>query len=105
MSENSILYSGGTEKVLQIANQIDLLSEDFKNEYDKMYSMIEVELAAFWKGEDSEAFREKVGQKKIFFENMRETMCDYATFLRNTANAHEARAEDSLEQIDGKCDF
>ena len=105
MSGNSILYSEGTDKVIRIAAEIDSLSDDFNSEYNNMYSMIEGELSGFWKGEDSDAFRERVGEMKHFFDTMRETMCDYAAFLRNTANAHEARAEDSLKQIDNNCSF
>lgn len=102
---NSIRYSEGTGYILQIASQIDSLSDDFNNEYNKMYSMVEGELSSSWKGEDSDAFRQKIGEMKHFFDNMRETMCDYASFLRNTANAHAARAEDSLDSIDKNCTF
>lgn len=102
---NTIRYSEGTERVIRIASQIDGLSDDFNNEYSQMYSMIEGELSACWKGEDSDAFREKVGEMKHFFDTMRETMCDYASFLRSTANAHEARLEDSKSSAESNCSF
>lgn len=105
MAGNSIRYSEGTGEVVQIAAQIEALSDDFGNEYTQMYSMIDGDLSDAWKGEDSEAFREKVGDMKHFFDTMREAMCDYATFLRNTANAHEARMEESRAQADSNCSF
>jgi WXG100 family type VII secretion target len=105
MAGNIINYSAGTERVIQIAAQVDALSDDFNNEYTQMYSMIEGELSSAWKGEDSVAFKEKVGEMKHFFDTMRETMNEYATFLRNTANAHEARMDDSRTLIDANCDF
>ena len=105
MSGNIINYSAGTEQVIQVAAQIDALSDDFNNEYTQMYSMIEGELSSAWKGEDSVAFKEKVGEMKHFFDTMRETMNDYASFLRQTANAHEARMEDSRSMAGTACDF
>ncbi len=105
MAGNIINYSAGTERVIQIAAQVDALSDDFNNEYTQMYSMIEGELSSAWKGEDSVAFKEKVGEMKHFFDTMRETMNEYATFLRNTANAHEARMDDSRTLVDSNCDF
>lgn len=105
MSGNIINYSAGTEQIVKIAAQIEALSDDFNNEYTQMYSMIEGELSICWKGEDSDAFREKVGEMKHFFDTMRETMCDYATFLRNTANSHEARMNDSRVMADSACSF
>ncbi len=105
MAGNTIRYSEGTDHVVQIAAQVEGLSEDFGSEYTQMYSMIEGELSAAWKGEDSQAFKEKVGEMKHFFDTMRETMCDYASFLRKTANAHEARMEESRAQADSNCSF
>lgn len=102
---NTIRYSEGTDRAVQIAAQIDALSDDFNSEYTQMYSMIEGELSSYWKGEDSEAFRERVGDMKHFFDTMREAMSDYAAFLRQTANAHEARMEDSRSMIDTNCKF
>jgi len=103
MAGNTVRYSEGTEMIIQIAAKIVDLSIDFGNEYNQMYSMIESELSAAWKGEDSETFKEKVGEMKQFFDNMRGVMCDYAAFLKNTAVAHEARMENSKAYADSNC--
>ena len=42
---NTIRYSEGTDRAVQIAAKIDALSEDFNSEYTQMYSMIEGELS------------------------------------------------------------
>ena len=102
---NSIRYSEGTDSILNTAAKIDSLNDEFYSEYTEFYSTIEGELMVNWKGEDSEAFREKVGDMKHFFDTMREAMNDYAAFLRQTANAHESRMEDSRSMIDTNCKF
>ena len=101
----SIRFSEGTDSAVRIAAQIDALSDDFNSEYTQMYSMIEGELSSYWKGEDSDAFREKVGDMRHFFDTMREAMNDYAAFIRQTANSHEARMEDSKSLVDKNCTF
>lgn len=104
MANNSIRYTEGTETVVNIASQITSLGDDFFREYTQLYNMVETDLAACWKGEDAEAFKTKVEGEKHFFESMRDVINEYATFLRNTANAHDARMYDSKEQV-SSCSF
>lgn len=105
MANNSIRYSEGTDSVVNIASQISSLGDDFFREYTQLYNMIENDLAACWKGEDAETFKTKVEGEKHFFESMRDVINEYATFLRNTANAHDARMEDSKGQVQSNCSF
>lgn len=105
MANNSIRYSEGTDSVVNIASQISSLGDDFFREYTQLYNMIENDLAACWKGEDAETFNAKVEGEKHFFESMRDVINEYATFLRNTANAHDARMEDSKGQVQSNCSF
>ena len=104
MANNSIRYTEGTETVVNIASQITSLGDDFFREYTQLYNMVETDLAACWKGEDAEAFKTKVEGEKHLFESMRDVINEYATFLRNTANAHDARMNDSKEQV-SSCSF
>lgn len=105
MANNSIRYTEGTDTVVTIASQISSLGDDFFREYTQLYNMIDTDLVACWKGEDADAFKTKVEGEKHFFESMRDVINEYATFLRNTANAHDARMGDSKEQVQSNCSF
>ena len=96
---NSVRYSEGTDTIVTTSMEISSLGDDFFREYNDLYALVENELATVWKGEDSDAFRQKVN------ETMRDTISEYALFLRNTANAHEARMEDSKGQVQSNCTF
>lgn len=105
MASNSIRYSEGTDSIINTAAAISELGDEFFNEYTQLYNLVEGELSNVWKGEDSDAFKNKVNEEKRYFETMRDIINEYATFLRNTANAHEARMEDSRSQVDSNCAF
>ncbi len=105
MAGNSIRYSEGTDSIINTAAAISELGDEFFNEYTQLYNLVEGELSNVWKGEDSDAFKNKVNEEKRYFETMRDIINEYATFLRNTANAHEARLEDSRSQVDSNCAF
>jgi len=105
MAEKFVRYSEGTDTVVTISTQIDALGDDFFREYNDLYVLVENELSSCWKGEDYEAFRQKVNEEKHFFESMRDVISEYATFLRNTANAHDARMQDSKGQVQNNCNF
>ena len=105
MANNSIRYGEGTETVVNTSAQISSLGDDFFREYTSLYNLVENELANCWKGEDSEAFKQKVNEMKHYFDSMRDVITEYATFLRNTANAHDARMEDSKSQVQSNCTF
>ena len=105
MAGNSIRYSEGTDSIINTAAAISELGDEFFNEYTQLYDLVEGELSNVWKGEDSNAFKNKVTEEKRYFETMRDIINEYATFLRNTANAHEARMEDSRSQVDSNCAF
>lgn len=105
MAGNSIRYGEGTEAIINIATQISSDGDDFFNEYTQLYTLVENELITSWKGEDADAFRQKVNEMKHYFETMRDVITEYATFLRNTANAHDARMEDSKSQVASNCTF
>lgn len=102
---NSIRYSEGADSIRAIAAKIDNLNDDFYSEYTEFYSIVEGELMSNWKGDDSDAFRAKANDEKSHFESMKDVISEYATFLRNTANAHEARMEDSKDQVGTACAF
>ncbi|MBQ9894477.1 MAG: hypothetical protein IJM38_03730 [Ruminococcus sp.] len=105
MANNSIRYSEGTDSVINTATQISELGDEFFREYTQLYNLVEGDMASNWKGEDFDAFKQRVNDEKHFFETMRDIITEYATFLRNTANAHEARMEDSKTQVDSNCSF
>jgi hypothetical protein len=102
---NSVRYSEGTDTIVTTSMEISSLGDDFFREYNDLYALVENELATVWKGDDSDAFRQKVNEMKHYFETMRDTISEYALFLRNTANAHEARMEDSKGQVQSNCTF
>ena len=105
MANNSIRYGEGTDAIINIASQILSLGDDFFTEYTELYSLVENELINSWKGDDADAFKQKVNDMKHYFETMRDIITEYATFLRNTANAHDARMEDSRNQVQSNCTF
>lgn len=102
---NSIRYSEGTDAVLNTAAKISSLGDDFFKEYTNLYTLVASDLANCWSGEDYDAFKQVVENEKHFFEAMRDCIEEYATFLRNTANAHEARKDDSKSQATTSCVF
>lgn len=102
---NSISYTEGTDAIVTVSTQIDSLGDDFFREYTELYNLVENDLASCWKGEDYEAFKAKVNEEKHFFDSMRDVISEYATFLRNTANAHDARMEDSKGQVQSGVSF
>ena len=105
MAGNSIRYSEGTESIVNTAAQISSLGDDFFREYSDLYALVENDLTAYWQGDDADAFKSKVDAEKHFFDSMRDVITEYATFLRNTANAHDARMEDSKSQVQTNCAF
>lgn len=105
MADSFVRYSEGTDTIVTVSTQIDALGDEFFREYNDLYNLVENELAGGWKGEDYEAFKQKVNEEKHFFESMRDVISEYATFLRNTANAHNARMEDSKSQVQSNCNF
>ena len=105
MADNTIHYREGTETVVQVSIDIDSLADDFFSEYNALYQLVENQLGTAWKGEDYEAFKQKVNAEKHYFDSMRDVMNEYATFLRNTANANQGRMEDSKSQVETGCGF
>lgn len=105
MANNSIRYSEGTDAVLNLASKISSLGDDFFKEYTDLYTIVLNDLEACWRGDDYEAFKTVVQDEKHYFEAMRDCINEYATFLRNTANAHEARKDDSKTQATTNCTF
>ena len=92
---NVIDFREGTDAVLTTATQLDGLGDEFARIYTSLYTLIESDLAQNWKGEDADAFRNVAENQRPVFESMRDVIGEYATFLRQTANAHEARMQDS----------
>ena len=105
MADNTIRYAEGTETVVQVSIDIDNLADEFFTEYNALYLLVENELGTVWRGEDYEAFKQKVNAEKHYFDSMRDVMNEYATFLRNTANANQGRMDDSKSQVETGCDF
>ena len=104
-NSNSIRYGEGTDTVLNTAAQIDSIGQDFFNEYSDLFALIQNELATAWKGEDADAFQTKANETKPHYDSMRDVISEYAAFLRNTANAHDSRMEDSKNQVQSNCSF
>lgn len=92
---NIIRFSDGTDAVLTTATQLESLSDDFFRVYTQLYTLIESEMAINWRGDDYDAFRQVTEDERHIFESMREVINEYASFLRTTANAHNARMQDS----------
>ena len=95
---NHINFSQGTEEVINAANQIESLADEFYREYTALYDLIRSDLANVWKGEDYTAFEAKTNDAHVRFDQMREILNEYATVLRNAAQAHEARMAESMSQ-------
>jgi predicted Zn-dependent protease len=105
MANHSIRYGEGTDAVINTAAQIDNLGDDFFQEYSELFKLIESELDAVWSGSDYDALRHKAQQARPHFDSMRNVISEYATFLRNTARAHEDRMQDSRNQANSNCGF
>ena len=94
---NTINYLSGTDAVVAAANKLDSLNDDFFSTYSEFYSLIEGDLMVNWKGEDSDAFRQRCNDTKPHFELMKEIIAEYAAFLRKTAFEHEKRMQESRD--------
>ncbi len=105
MPNNSINFSDGTDAVVNVSTSIDASGDDFFKAYSALYNLVENELAAAWKGDDYETFKAALNNEKHIYDSMRDVISEYATFLRNTANAHDARMQDSRDQVGQNCTF
>ena len=105
MANNTIRYGEGTDTVVNTASQVDSIGDDFFREYTALFSLIQKDLPDVWKGDDAALFVQKAEAVKPHYDSMRDIITEYAAFLRNTANAHDARMEDSKSQVQTNCSF
>jgi len=90
----------GTGAILNVATDLDGLVDEFFKEYSELTTMTEGDLAASWKGDDYIKFKTNVDNSKPKFERLRDILTEYASNLRNDAQAHENRVADSAAQVD-----
>ena len=102
---NSIRYSEGTDTIINTSAKIDSLNDEFFSEYTEFYGYVDGELVNCWRGEDADYFKQKAYEAKPNFERLRDILSEYSSYLKNTANAHEARMMDSKEQAVNRCSF
>lgn len=69
------------------AGRIEGLAQDYKRQYDALYSETDA-MKATWDGKDNQAFTTQIAGFKDDFEKMHTLMNNYADFLRKSAKAY-----------------
>ncbi len=83
------------------AAKVDQEAADYYGEYHKLLADVETLTSTGYKGEDANAFRDKVNGFEPDFNKMKTLMNEYANFLRKAADNYEYRQQQSKNEISG----
>lgn len=88
------IYDVTPEKMRSIATQIDNLAGEYEGIYNNnlFQQLVSGDLADAYKGTDAQTLTERLKSYKGPFDAMKNTLKDYAEFLRSTATSYENRA-------------
>lgn len=81
------------------AKKVDDEAESYYGEYNNLLKDVETLTESDWKGDDADKFREKVRGFEHDFSRMKGLMNDYATYLRQAADAYESRQDNTINAI------
>lgn len=90
-----------TENLRAQAAKVDEEASKYYNEYQGLLKDVETLTSSDWKGEDADAFREKVKNFEPDFNKMKELMNEYANFLRDAARNYDNTTENVKNTING----
>ncbi len=76
-----------TNEIRRVANNIENLSNEYKNDYLKLLN--EIRFISAWKGKDSEVFKTKILGFEDDFEKMQSILCSYGNLLNEAATEYE----------------
>ena len=83
------------------AKKVDNKATEYYNHYMALLNEVEDFTSTDWKGEDADAFREKVKDFGRDFTKMKELMEEYASFLRQAATNYRNTQENVRNNIKG----
>lgn len=78
-----------TDELRRVAQRVDGIASEYKNTYDALLQDVSTFTTTDWKGEDADAFRNKVEGFRQDFEKMKSLMNDYANNLRQAATDYD----------------
>lgn len=74
-----------TGELRRIARNVEGHASEYKRTYDMLLREVSTFTTTDWRGEDADAFRNKVEGFREDFEKMKNLMDEYANHLRQTA--------------------
>ena len=87
------------QNLYDAADEVDKKAGKYYDEYVALLTDVQTLTTNYYVGEDATAFCEKVNGFKKDFENMKDLMNKYATFLRNAANNYKSVEEKAIKTI------
>ncbi len=78
-----------TEKLVNAANKVDNIAAEYERTYGALLNDVSTFTQTDWKGDDADAFRNKVEGFRDDFANMKNLMNEYANHLRKSAKLYE----------------
>lgn len=75
------------------ATKVDQEAANYYNEYRGLLADVDTLTSSDYKGEDADAFRNKVDNFEPDFNKMKELMNEYANFLRQAADNYQNTQE------------
>lgn len=89
------------ENLRDQASKVDREAQNYYGEYRGLLKDVETLTTTDWKGEDADAFRDKVNNFEIDFNKMKELMNEYANFLRQAADNYQNTQANIKNTING----
>lgn len=83
------------------ASKVDGKAADYYNDYIKLLNEVRDMTSTDWKGDDADAFKNKVEAFEADFKKMQELMTDYAAYLRQAAKNYRDTQENVKSSIAG----
>lgn len=81
------------------AAKVDEEAQKYYSEYRGLLTDVDTLTSSDYKGEDADAFRNKVNNFEPDFNKMKELMNEYASFLRQAADNYQSTQENVINSI------
>lgn len=81
------------------AAKVDQKASEYYNHYTRLLADVKNMTSSDWKGDDANAFRDKVEAFEPDFKNMKNLMDDYASYLRQAAKNYRDTQKNVTDSI------
>ena len=83
------------------AGEVEGLARNYKDQYDRLFTLVEEFTSTDYQGKDAKEFCAKVREFEDDFMKMKKLMDDYAQFLSKAADDYETNQDNLSSQIRG----